>query len=505
MKKISYILVGLALILTSCAKQNNIVKFTFLQLNDVYEIAPLEGGKVGGMARVETLHQQLLKENPNTYLFLAGDFLNPSLLGTLKYKGKRIMGKQMIDVMNAMHFDLVAFGNHEFDLSESQLQNRLNESNFQWIATNLMHKIGDTIVPFEVTHNSIKTNIPKTVTFDIKNKEGKLIKIGFFSATINANPKDYIVYEDFYKTAKAAYNSLKNNTNIVFGLTHVNKENDKAILKMFPDVPLIMGGHEHVNMSIPVGNWKVTKADANAKTVYVHRITYNTKTKKITINSTLVTIDDKIKPNKKVKKIVDKWDLFLDEKLNKILDNPGAVLYHTDVPLDGRDTPIRSVQTNLGELITKSMAYAFDNKVDCAIVNGGSIRIDDELNGDITGFDIFRVLPFGGGILKVKLKGSLLKKVLEYGKLHAGKGAYLQRYLASYNTNDKTWIVNHKKIIDNKIYTVAFSDYLLKGYDIPFLTPENKGITSIYTPKKTETANDIRKVIISYLKHLKNK
>jgi 2',3'-cyclic-nucleotide 2'-phosphodiesterase (5'-nucleotidase family) len=505
MKRISYILVIISVLFVSCKKQNNEVQFTFLQLNDVYEIAPLEGGKVGGMARVETLHQQLLKENPNTYLFLAGDFLNPSLLGTLKYKGKRIMGKQMIDVMNAMHFDLVAFGNHEFDLSESQLQNRLNESNFQWIATNLMHKIGDTIVPFEVTHNSIKTNIPKTVTFTVKNKDGKSIKIGFFSATINANAKDYIIYDDFYESAKTAYNSLKNNTDIVFGLTHVAKENDKMLLNMLPEVPLIMGGHEHVNMSIAVGNGKVTKADANAKTVYVHRITYNTKTKKITINSTLIPIDDKIVPNEKVKKIVDKWDLFLDEKLNKILDNPGAVLYHTNVPLEGRDTQIRSIQTNLGELITKSMAYAFDNKVDCAIVNGGSIRIDDVLNGDITGFDIFRVLPFGGGILKVKLKGSLLQKVLEYGRLHAGKGAYLQRYLASYNKETKTWLINNQKIVPSKIYTVAFSDYLLKGHDIPFLKPENKGVINVYTPKKTETANDIRKVIIHYLKHLKNK
>jgi 2',3'-cyclic-nucleotide 2'-phosphodiesterase (5'-nucleotidase family) len=503
MKKIGYILVSLVFILTSCTKQDNTVKFTFLQLNDVYEIAPLEGGKVGGMARVETLHKQLLKENPNTFMFLAGDFLNPSLLGTLKYKGKRINGKQMVEVMNAMHFDLVAFGNHEFDLKENDLQDRLNESNFQWIATNLKHKMKDSIASFEVNHNGVKTKIPKTVTFNVKNKEGKHIKIGFFSATINANPKDYIVYDDFYETAKNAYNTLKNKTDVVFGLTHVAKENDKMLLNMLPKVPLIMGGHEHVNMSIPVGNGKLTKADANAKTVYVHRITYDLNTKKITINSTLVPIDETIESDKNIEKIVDKWDAFLNAKLSKILDNPEAVIYHAKVPLDGRDTPIRSKQTNLGELIAKSMAYAFDNKVDCALVNGGSIRIDDQLEGDITGFDIFRVLPFGGGILKVKLKGDLLRKVLEYGRLKAGKGAYLQRYLATYNKENKEWLVNNQKIKNNKIYTVAFSDYLLKGYDIPFLKPDNKGVIEVYTPKKTEEASDIRKAIIKYLRTLK--
>ena len=144
MKNSLYILLSFCLLFVSCSTENNTINFTFLQLNDVYEIAPLEGGKVGGLARVEKLHQDLLKENPNTFLFMAGDFLNPSLLGTLKYKGERIKGKQMIEVMNTMNFDLVALGNHEFDLSEHEFQQRLNEATFQWIATNPVHKINTT-------------------------------------------------------------------------------------------------------------------------------------------------------------------------------------------------------------------------------------------------------------------------------------------------------------------------------------------------------------------------
>jgi outer membrane protein OmpA-like peptidoglycan-associated protein len=41
-----------------------------------------------------------------------------SLERTIKVKGERISGKQMVEVMNAMEFDLVTFGNHEFDLKE---------------------------------------------------------------------------------------------------------------------------------------------------------------------------------------------------------------------------------------------------------------------------------------------------------------------------------------------------------------------------------------------------
>lgn len=118
MKNFNTILILLSFsILFSCKKDDHKIEFTFLQLNDVYEIAPIQGGKFGGMARVETLHQQLLQENKNTLLVMAGDFLNPSLLGTLKVDNERVLGKQMIEVINAMKFDVVAFGNHEFDLS----------------------------------------------------------------------------------------------------------------------------------------------------------------------------------------------------------------------------------------------------------------------------------------------------------------------------------------------------------------------------------------------------
>ena len=77
-------------------KDDKRIAFNFVQLNDVYEIAPLGGGAYGGMARVAYLADSLKRENPNTFLVLAGDFLNPSLLATLKYQGERIKGRQMV-------------------------------------------------------------------------------------------------------------------------------------------------------------------------------------------------------------------------------------------------------------------------------------------------------------------------------------------------------------------------------------------------------------------------
>ena len=490
--------------LLSCTKDDHKIKVTFLQVNDVYEIAALEGGKVGGMDRVETLHKELLKENPNTLLFMAGDFLNPSLLGTLKYKGERIRGKQMIEVMNAMNFDLVAFGNHEFDLKYKDLQKRLNESNFQWNSSNALHKLKDgKIEQFFVAKDSAKNKIPRTVTISLKDKDGTAIKIGFVSPCINSNPKDYVDYGDFYEDTKNAFNTIKDKTDFVIGLTHLQQNQDEMIAKMLPKIPLIMGGHEHTNRLVPVGKCNIAKADANARTVYVHRLEYDTETKKLTIKSELVAINDKIKGDDKVAGIIKKWTVLLDEKLKEILPNPSEVIYVAKTPLDGRDTPIRSIQTNLGTIIAKAMSFGFNNEVDCALVNGGSIRIDDQLEGDITGVDIFRVLPYGGKVLKVKINGEVLEKVLQYGKLHAGKGSYLQRYNAAYNKEKKQWFVRENPIIKSKIYTVAFSDYLLKGLDIPFLKPENKGVIEVYKPKEDELNYDIRKAVITYMKKIK--
>jgi 2',3'-cyclic-nucleotide 2'-phosphodiesterase (5'-nucleotidase family) len=494
--KIGVFLLSL-LLLASCTKDDQKIDFTFLQLNDVYEIAPIQGGEFGGLARVETVHQDLLKENKNTLLMMAGDFLNPSLIGTLKVEGERVRGKQMVSVMNAMNFDLVAFGNHEFDVPQKDLQKRLNESNFPWISANVKEK---TATGSDFFHKEIKgKKVPLSPSFmkEFSDADGTKIKIGFISVCIPSNPKEYVVYEDMYAQARAAYDDLKDRVDIVFGLTHVKIAQDKRIAKLLPEVPLIMGGHEHTSRSVSLGNTVITKADANAKTVYIHRVSYDKKTKKVTLISELKEINSSIKTDEKVGAIVAQWQQVLKTKIKAIVSNPTAIIYTAKTPLDGRDTPIRSVQTNLGEIITQSMSFAFDDRVDCALVNGGSIRIDDALEGAITAVDIFRVLPYGGPILKVNIKGSLLKRILDYGVLAGGTGAYLQRFNAE--KIGAEWYIKNKLLASNTTYNVAFSEYLLKGFDIPFLSEKNNDVLSVYHPKPSELGADIRKAVVAYL------
>ncbi len=502
---VSYFIISCSLLAPTVVdpvKGAGVITLKFVQINDVYEIAPLNGGEYGGMARVAHIRDSIKQLFPNTYLFLAGDFLNPSLLGTIKVDGERVNGKQMVDVMNAMDFDLVTFGNHEFDLSEEDLQKRLNESKFKWTSANVRHVTENGIEPF--TTKWELSNMPTSdfSTFTAVDTDGNEMKFGVFGVTLNSNPQDYVSYGDVYQNAVRAYNLAMQKSDFVVGLTHVSLQQDMEIAKRLRELPLIMGGHEHYNLLEKEGRTIIAKADANAKSVYVHTLIYNLRTKYLFINSELVFVDDKIPSQAKVERIVTKWTSLLDEKLKETIENPSEIIYNPKTPLDGTDKANRSVQTNLGELITQGMSFAYRGKVQASLVNGGSIRVDDMLAGPIRATDILRVLPFGGSVLKVELKGNLLKQILDYSLEQRGTGAYLQHQNISQGIN-KEWLVQGKPINDKNTYTVALSDYLMKGLDIPFLTPENKDVVQVYTPTEDEIAADIRKSIIAYLKSSK--
>lgn len=152
-------------------EQSNGVTLTILQMNDIYEIDPVNGGKEGGLARVASLRDTLLRRDPDTLTVLAGDLLCPSALGIAPYKDGRLHGQQMIETMNALGLDYITFGNHEFDLPEESFYNRLKESQFTWISSNCFRENG-TLFPGVVEDKII----------DIKG-----VKVGIFGVTLSKN------------------------------------------------------------------------------------------------------------------------------------------------------------------------------------------------------------------------------------------------------------------------------------------------------------------------------
>ena len=489
------------------AMDDGIIDFTFLQINDVYEIAALEGGKVGGMARVATIHNQLKAENPNTFFVIAGDFFNPSLIGTLREEnGDRINGKQMVEVLNAANVDLAAFGNHEFDLREGDFQKRVNESAFDWIATNLLHNVEGTgmMQPFHQERDGVKQDISKTHTWSIQDADGTSLDIGFISATLNSNPQDYVVYQDWKEEATRAYQQLSGETDVVFGLTHLAVAEDMELAAMLPEIPLIMGGHEHRHLTRQVGNVSITKADANAKTAYVHKVSYNKNTKQYTIASELVAVNDQIPSDPTVQAVVDKWDVILNDNIKEVYPTPNEVVYVATEPLDGRESTIRYGQTNLGTLITTAFAAVSKQPAVAAFTNVGSIRLDDFLTGEVAAIDFFRAMPFGGQVWEVDVPGDTLSKLIQIGLAEAtkGSGSFLQAYNAEWDVANEVALVGGVPVDPAQTYHIAVSDYLYWGSRLS--SPLLNGLP-VDQPAEGDTVDprsDLRLAIITYLKGL---
>jgi len=487
MKRFLWIILILAFNSCSDSKEH----ISIIQINDVYEIDALSGGEVGGLSRVATIVKQEKQRNPNTILVLAGDFLSPSLLGTLNYQGKKIAGAQMIDILNRVEVDLVVLGNHEFDLKQPELQDRIDESQFDWLATNVYENQGlFRKKPFE----KLGVPLPKTKIFSFDNG----YKLALIGATIDVNDEDYVVYTDFLKEAKESYQRVSSQSDMVLGLTHLSLEQDKEFARELDQVPLIMGGHEHYNMDISIGNSRITKADANAKSLYIHRIDIESGR----IKSELVQLDKSVKKDRKIQKRVNDWIAIQNAQLERVISDPEEEIFYTESPLYGTEQAIRSSQTNLGTLICLSMMQEYEGQVDAAFVNSGSIRIDDDLSGEITGVDIFRILPYGGSLVKIKMKGDLLVKTLNFTAKKTGSGAYLQYEGLSQDLESRKWFIGDHPIDKKKTYWIATSKFMLSGYDIPFFTRENRSIIEVVEPQVSDDAMDIRKVVISFLTDL---
>ena len=80
-------------------------------------------------------------------------------------------------------------------------------------------------------------------------------------------------------------------------------------------------------MLIPVGKSVITKADANAKTVYVHKFEYDKKTKKISLESELVSITPELKQEENVSQIIAKWQAILEKKNTEFSTNTYDIIY----------------------------------------------------------------------------------------------------------------------------------------------------------------------------------
>lgn len=485
---------------------NGKIDINFVQVNDVYEIAPLSNGTEGGMARVATIKKKYLQQNPNTFLVMAGDFLSPSVYNSLKFEGKAIRGRQMVEAMNAAGTDLAVFGNHEFDIKESEVQERINESNFLWVSSNTFQNRNDKAQPFVKMKTGLApAPFPETYIRTITDADGTTVKIGFIGLTLPFNKATYVSYTDALETAKKLYARIKDSCDAVIAITHQSMQEDMMLAAEIPGLAAILGGHEHDQEFQKVGNIFITKAMANAKSAYIIRMRINKNTHVIKIKPKLEVLNEKVPLDSATNSVVQKWTDIANRSYSSLGFDAKQVLPGITEPLDGREIAVRTTPTTLTRLIVNAMIKA-DPAADIVIVNAGSIRVDDILQPPVTQYDIIRSLPFGGGIKPINIKGSVLSRILDVGQKNKGIGGYLH-----YNENvhadaqSGKWMIGDKLIDPEKIYRACVSEFMLTGGEanLDFVNPKNPDITILPDTgdAQAKIRSDIRGVIFEYLKN----
>lgn len=427
-------------------------RITLLQLNDLYEITPLGGGRWGGPARVATLLDRLESANPNTFAVLAGDVLSPSALGTALVDGQRLDGKQMVAVLNAMGLDYATFGNHEFDLREAPFLERLRESEFHWTSANVTTPNGAPL-----------PGVSPHVIVTAGGAAGRL-RVGIIGVTMNRDAPPYARLTDPIEAARRVAAMLRDSVDVVVALTHQTLVQDVALAETVPEVDLILGGHDHENLQIRRGDrlTPILKADANVRTVWIHEIALDAETRRVRIESRLVAITDSIAEQERTRIVARSWVNAAYSAFRSAGFDPDEIIARVPVALDGLESAVRNRSTALTRLVAEAMRAEVAG-ADGAVVNGGSIRIDDVLQpGSVTQYDVIRILPFGGPVVEVEMRGSLLERVLEQGSSNRGGGGFLHTAGIEHAGPDG-WRVGETPLERERTYRIAISDFLLTG------------------------------------------
>lgn len=373
-------------------------KTVILHTNDVH-------GAIQDYAKVAALKADYEARGAIVYLVDAGDFSQGSVYVSLN------KGADAVTMLNAVGYDFVTLGNHEFDYGAQQLADNLKNANFRILCSDVLDADGDAVAD-------------EAITSEV---EGSGLKIGFFGLATpetktKANPAlikglTFLSGEALYKCAQDEIDWLKQeNADVIICLAHlgVDKESQPNtsydLYKNTTGIDFIIDGHSHSVMTKGPNGEPIQSTGTALANVGV--ITIDNATKKIESNE-LIALKDYTGSDAAVaaaaKAIMDPIDAAY-----------GEVFAKSAVDLNGAKAPgNRTEETNLGDLITDAMMWAIKTKapsVDMtnavAITNGGGIRAAIK-KGDITKKDINTVLPFGNTLAVVYVKGSELLEALE--------------------------------------------------------------------------------------------
>ena len=224
-----------ALCLCACAPK----QLTLLHLNDTHShFDALRSGEAGVIERAAYVDSVRLADGPDNVLLLhAGDFSQGTSYFTI------MKGDLETAVINAMGYDCVTLGNHEFDNGLEELGRRLSQTNCPVVVANYdfsPFEAGRYITPYVILKKAgLKIGIV-----------GILCDLSTVTSRTVADRVPRLGDDIEVLNRWAAFLKEQEKCDLVIALTHVGYEgepgiNDVDLARGSRNVDLIVGGHSH--------------------------------------------------------------------------------------------------------------------------------------------------------------------------------------------------------------------------------------------------------------------
>ncbi len=380
----------------------------------------------GGAARLLTAINQtrdaLKAGGKNVLLLNAGDNFQGSLFYTT-YKGT-----VEAEMLNAMKFDAMTVGNHEFDDSEDGLAGFLDKVQFPVVTANVVataaSKIGDRVKP--------------SIVLEVGGQ-----KIGIVGAVANdtaelATPGPNItIAEDVAKISEQVQKLKQDGVDKIIALTHVGYPRDLEFIAKIPDVDVVVGGHSHTLLSntdqkaegpYPTlvdnpGGYKVPVVQAGQYSKYLGdlKVVFDDNGVVKESKGDPILVDSSFKPDEATLKRIDELKAPIEALKAKVVGT-------SEGPIEGDRKICRVKECSMGNLVADAtLARVKDQGVTIAFANSGGLRSSID-GGDVSMGEVLTVLPFQNTVATFQLKGEDIRAALENGvsQIDDGAGRFMQ-------------------------------------------------------------------------------
>ena len=292
--------------------------------------------------------------------------------------------------MNALGYDAVAVGNHEFDYGLKNLLRLAERSRFPWLAANLSGRRG----PFK--------QIKPYVVFAPPRTPCRVAVIGLITPATpyitTPNLGDSVRFADPIATTRSLLKEIDADLYIL--VTHLGYTEDRKLAEASPELALIVGGHSHTAMSTTVNGVRIVQT--RGKGIVLGRVTLelDRKTWKVLDSRADKTPVDPsaTDPDPAVQRVISDYEKNLGAKLQRVLGKLTA-------PLRRNRSFFTSTAGNwMSDVIRKA------GGAQIGFMNKGGIRCDLEA-GEITFEDIYRLMPFDNTVVSMDLTGAQVKSI----------------------------------------------------------------------------------------------